>query len=94
MYVLRRERDDAGDCGGMSLAIWLDDEGNLQQEHNARPRVGVAMRVGSIHARTMTAQDWWQTTLVSEILDDTGDTVRFKTENGSTYVWKDWRRKR
>jgi hypothetical protein len=87
MYTLTRERDGVGDSGGMSMALWLDDEGNLQYEKNARPRVGVAMRVGSIFARTMTAQDWWQTTPVSEILDDRPGYVKFKTRNGSTYVW-------
>ena len=88
MYSLVRERDGAGDSGNMSLALWLDDENLMQYEHNARPRIGVAMRVGSMYARTMSAQDWWQTTPVKEILEETESTVKFKTVNGSTYIWE------
>jgi len=83
-----RERDGQGDSGGMSMAFWFDEEGNPVQEHNAKPRVGVIMRVGSIHARTMTAQDWWQTTFIKEILEETDTQVKFKTENGSIYEWR------
>ena len=47
-YSLRRTRDDAGDSGPMSMGLWKDDsgEGTIQHEHNCKPRVGVAMRVG------------------------------------------------
>ena len=88
MYSLYRERDGQGDAGGMSLALWIDDEENVMYEHNARPRVGVMLRVGSIYARTLSWQDWWQTTYIEEILEDTGSMVKFKTENGSVYVWR------
>ena len=88
MYSLYRERDGKGDAGGLSMALWLDDEGNIMHEHNARPRVGVAMRVGSICARTMTSQDWWQTTLIEEIIEDLKDVVKFRTMNGSVYTWR------
>ena len=80
-----------GDSGGMSMAFWLDDERQLQYEHDAKPRVGVAMRVGSISARSFTAQDWWQTTIVEEILEEFGSdgrlNVKFRTKN-SFYHWK------
>jgi len=95
-YSLYRTRDGAGDSGGMSMALIpnksaasSDDPDNLKidYEHNARPRVGVAMRVGSIAGRTFASQDWWQTTLITEIISDTPEEVRFKTGN-SEYVWK------
>jgi hypothetical protein len=68
-------------------------ENELIVEQNAKPRVGVVMRVGSITPRTFSA-DWWQTTPVTEILeehtDDEGNQwVRFKTQN-SEYVWKEF----
>jgi len=88
MYSLFRNRDGAGDSGNMSLAIWLDIDGNVKYEHNARPRVGVLMRVGSAYARTMTSQDWWQTTLIEEILEESEGFVKFRTENGSIYEWR------
>lgn len=86
MYSLRRESDGAGDSGGMSIALSYDATG-LVIEDNARPRVGVAMRVGSHFARTYNAQDWWQTTLITEILEESEEVVRFRTSN-SVYEWR------
>ena len=96
-FSLRRERDGAGDSGNMSLAIHLNAGPGDEHiyEHGARPQVGAVMRVGSLSARTFSAQDWWQTTPITEILEEwsedndsnTIDCVRFKTGN-STYVWK------
>lgn len=86
-YSLRREHDGAGDSGGMSLALWLDEQGELGREQDARPRVGVSIRVGSVFARTYQAQDWWQTTMITEILEDTENFVKFRTTN-SVYIWE------
>ena len=65
---------------------------DVEQIHNARPQIGASMRVGSITGRTYSAQDWWQTTLITEILEerteeDGTEYVRFKTGN-SEYEWK------
>lgn len=86
MYTLRREGDGAGDAGGMSEALWINSDGELQTKQNARPRVGVALRVGSVYSRTYQDQDWWQTSTITEILEDRDDYVRFRTGN-SIYVW-------
>lgn len=97
-YSLRRTRDGAGDSGGMSLAqipTFDQDTGKMldvEQIHNARPQLGASMRVGSIYARSFEAQDWWQTTLITDILEerteeDGTEYVRFKTGN-SEYEWK------
>jgi hypothetical protein len=86
-YRLSRTRDGAGDSGNMSLAIFKDDTGKVVEEHNARPRVGAVMRVGSLFSRTYSMQDWWQTTKITQILEDTGYFVRFKTGN-SEYIWE------
>lgn len=95
-FSLRRERDGAGDSGNMSLAITPKADGDHVYEHDARPQVGVVMRVGSLAGRTFFIQDWWQTTPITEILEEWTesdardvpyDCVRFKTGN-STYVWK------
>lgn len=85
-YYLKRTRDGAGDSGGMSLLIVPNEDGDYKYENNARPRVGGALRVGSIYARTYSNQDWWQTTVITEILEDSENTVRFKTGN-SEYIW-------
>lgn len=91
-YSLRRTRDGAGDSGPMSTALFYDEGGNnVVTEDNAMPRVGVAMRVGSLYARSYSAQDWWQTTPITEILEERetedGEYVRFRTGN-SEYEWK------
>lgn len=87
-YSLRRTRDGAGDSGPMSEAIVPKPEGGYPDiEVAARPRVGVAIRVGSPYARSYQAQDWWMTTVITEILEDEPEYVRFKTGN-SEYEWK------
>ncbi len=40
-----------------------------------------------INGRTYSSQDYWTTTPVTEILEDTNEFVRFKTRN-SEYEWK------
>lgn len=93
-YSLRRTRDGAGDSGQMSLAIHLNAGPGDKHvyEDGGRPQVGAVMRVGSLFARTYSVQDWWQTTAITEILeerteDDGTEYVRFKTGN-SEYEWK------
>jgi hypothetical protein len=99
MYGLREDKtiiNHKGDSGGMSMGISLNEEGELVYENNARPKVGSAMRVGAVYARTMQYQDWWQTTPVAKIVkewiaDDGSDNVIFETRSGSTYHWKSFR---
>jgi hypothetical protein len=95
-YSLRRERDGAGDSGQMSVAITLNGGpcGEHLYEHGATPKVGALMQVGSLSARSYSAQDYWQTTPITEILEERTDPedpeflwVRFKTGN-SIYEWK------
>jgi hypothetical protein len=92
-YSLVRERDGAGDSGNMSLAITpnADPGGKHLYEHGSAPKVGAVMRVGSLFGRSFSVQDWWQTTPITEILEEWNDGevhyIRFKTGN-STYVWK------
>lgn len=92
-YSLVRERDGAGDSGSMSLAITPNggQDGGHLYEDNQRPKVGVVMRVGSPYGRSYSGQDYWQTTAITEILEDRVDEngfeyVKFKTGN-SIYEW-------
>jgi len=97
-YSLYRTRDHAGDSGQMSLGIIpvydSKDPNKIidkTYEDNCRPRVGIVLRVGSAYARSYTAQDWWQTTLITEIqteyMEDDVEVVEFRTDN-SEYVWR------
>lgn len=81
MYSLRRVGDNAGQEGITSHAVeyhhWPEDNKLVSE----RPTIGYGMIV----ARGMTS--YWYTTLVTEILEDTPNYVRFKTQN-SEYIWK------
>ncbi len=86
-YKLTRERDGAGDSGPMSLGITFDENDEPVFEENAKPRVGMVMRVGTHFARSYQYQDWWQTTPVTEILEESENFVRFKPTT-SLYTWE------
>jgi len=90
-YSMYRQDDGVGDSGPLSDALYLtEDKSDVIYEHNAVPRVGVCMRVGSLTARSFTAHDWWQTSYITEILEEENSTdyhrVKFKTKN-SIYIW-------
>jgi hypothetical protein len=85
-YTLRRLTDGAGNRGGESLALWLEGE-EVRHEHNARPRVGVKLRVGSLYGRSFAAQDWWCTNWITQVLEDTPQRILFETASGSVYEW-------
>jgi hypothetical protein len=81
-----------GDSGPMCQI--LDGESYQPIEGCYYPRVGCGVRVGSYHARTFSGQDWWQTTPVTEILEESVDEkgyrrMKFKTKN-SIYEWKEF----
>ena len=63
-------------------------------EGETYPRVGCGVRVGSPYGRTYSMQDWWQTSPVTEILEESINdqgywTVKFKTRS-SVYTWKEF----
>jgi hypothetical protein len=86
MFSLKRERDGAGDSGSMSTVFWKED-GEIKFEDYSKPRIGTVVRVGSFMARTYEQQDYWTTSYITEILEDQGNYVKFKTGN-SVYEWK------
>ncbi len=92
MPTLRRESDGAGDSGAMCEISRINPETNELERTHGIPQVGWAVRVGSITARTYSSQDWWQTTPITEILEeretDGEHYIRFKTSN-SIYEWID-----
>jgi hypothetical protein len=91
-YSLIREDQNVGDSGPMCQI--LDSESYSPIPNETYPRVGCGVRVGSYYARTFSAQDYWQTSPVTEILEEWVDEkgyshVKFKTKN-STYVWEEF----
>lgn len=86
MPTLKRISDGAGDTGSRSEAIGWDEGGNFREVVSNRPTIGCSMLVGSVTARSYSQQDYWLTTEVTEIQEDTEDYVKFKTRN-SLYEW-------
>lgn len=87
MAQLRRLSDGMGDSGAYSVAFGWDEGGNNIIEKGHRPIVDCIIRVGSVTARSYSSQDYWTTTRITEIIEDTGDYVKFKTLN-SIYEWR------
>lgn len=86
MARLRRISDGAGDSGSMSEAIAWKEDKTFDKVVGSRPVIGCSMCVGSATARSYSHQDWWLTTLVTEIIEEREDYVKFKTEK-SEYEW-------
>lgn len=86
MPRLRRITDGAGDSGSCSQAISWNEDGTLKEIVSDKPTVGCSMLVGSDRARSFTRQDYWLTTVVTEILEESDEYIKFKTGN-SIYEW-------
>ena len=82
-YSLYRLSDGKGASGTSSVAIGLNESNEKIQEANAKPRAGVLMQVGTIEDASV-----WETTLITKVLDNRKDYVRFVTKSGSTYEWE------
>lgn len=80
-YSLRRVSDGEGSEGRRSHSIQWHEDDTYKDTISDRPTVGCSMMVA------WGIGDYWLTTLVTEILEDTPDMVRFKTKN-SEYIWK------
>lgn len=85
-YSLYRVSDNAGDSGLMFNCV--SPRGKIVGKPG-EIRLGHACQCGSLVGRTLQWQDWWLTTLVTEILEINEDKteVRFKTTN-SEYIAK------
>lgn len=87
MPKLRRISDGYGDSGEISQAMTFNEDGTLKEIVGNRPTIGCAMLVGTKETRfPLGSQEYWQTTEITEIIEDTGDYVKFKTGN-SIYEW-------
>lgn len=86
MPRLVRMSDGDGDSGARSEAILWNEDGTFKEIVSNRPTIGCSMLVGSITARSYYSQDYWLTTEVTEILEETENCVKFKTGN-SIYKW-------
>lgn len=88
-FSLIRESDGTGDSGPMSTIYRYNPAtGQIERLHESKPKVGYSIMVGSFMARTYALQDYWQTTEITEILEEKDEYVKFKTYSGSIYEWR------
>ena len=73
--------------GARSEAIKWNEEEDSMKIIGYKPTVGCSMLVGSVTARSYSDRDYWLTTEVLEILEETDEIVKFKTKN-SIYEWR------
>jgi hypothetical protein len=85
MATLRRESDGEGYFGSRVESI---DPETQEIKAAAGPEVGKMFLVGTVTAGMFSTRDWWRTNVVTEILEETEDKVRFKTASGSTYTFE------
>ena len=88
-YALRREQDGAGDAGPLLISHLYNAEADKSEHFQNEIVMGCSVECGSISGRSYSAQDFWLTTPVTEILEVNEDqsVVRFKTGN-SVYTVK------
>ena len=93
MAYLRRTRDGEGYYGSLVEAIRQNpDTGELERELVTKPRIGWALKVGTVTAGTYSTRDWWMTTEITEIIEE--DVVedeyfyyKFRTGNSIYEYW-------
>ena len=80
-------REEFKEQGARVEAIAWNEDKTFKEVVDSIPVVGCSVLVGSVTARSYSAQDYWLTTVVTEILEEIKDEdgmmelVRFKTDN-------------
>jgi len=77
-------REEFKDGGARVEAIEYTKEGFYKGVKDNKPVVGCALLVGSVTARSYSDQDYWLTTPITKIIEETNEHILFETEN-STY---------
>ena len=84
-------REEFKEQGQRVEAIAWNEDRTFKEVVDSKPVVGCSLLVGSVTARSYSSQDYWLTTVVTEILEEKRDTeghlefVKFKTKN-SDYI--------
>jgi hypothetical protein len=84
-------REEFKEQGQRVEAIAWNEDKTFKEIVDSKPVVGCSLLVGSVTARSYSSQDYWLTTVVTEILEEKKDAeghlefVKFKTKN-SDYI--------
>lgn len=81
-WKLVRERD--GLVNQSKEIKWLEwnDEGRFKAEHN-KPAIGLSLLMSPFNQFFT-----WQTTSITEIVEEREDYIKFKTQNSNYQLWK------
>lgn len=84
-------RQEFKEQGARVEAIAWNEDRTFKEIVDSKPVVGCSLLVGSVTARSYSSQDYWLTTVVTEIIEERKNEagylefVRFKTSN-SEYI--------
>ena len=78
-------RHELKDGGAMCDAVAWNEDGTFKEVVGHKPVIGCSMMVGSFRARTY-GSDYWLTTPVTKILEETKKYCLFETENSKYKV--------
>lgn len=81
MAVLRRLSDGVGESGARVECIAWNKDKTFKKIIGTRPVVGCSILVGSMSARSYSEQDFWLTSVITEIIEEKENYVKFKTQN-------------
>jgi len=88
MAQLIRDRDGEGYSGSRVEVINPDTQEIEFFNGNSDTLVGNMLLVGTMTAGMFSNRDWWRTNVITEIISETEDEIRFNTQSGSTYTLK------
>jgi len=81
-WKLVRERDGLVNQSKEILWLEFDEKGNFKEKHD-EPAIGRSLLMSPFNQFFT-----WQTTSITEILENQDDYVKFKTQNSNYELWK------
>ena len=88
MAQLIRDGDGEGYSGSRVEVINPDTKKIEFFNGDSSTLIGNMLLVGTMTAGMFSTRDWWKTNVITEIISETKDEIRFNTESGSTYSLK------
>jgi hypothetical protein len=81
-WKLVRERDGLTNQSKEVLWLDFDDEGRFKTKHD-KPEIGRSLLMSPFNQFFT-----WQTTILTEIVEEREDYIKFKTQNSNYELWK------